>query len=179
MNIWNIHLKHTCIAITTCAISRSTFTTLIYNTCNIPLKYLKHTIATYAFSVASVCCLDEWRLVDAELDAVQSSMQWSGTEVASVELVDGMNLGRDRGSGRRMERDNDERSESGREHAAWADGGGSVAKDEVHPGAEAQRADRERTMLVGRHRRGTKGAGDLYGSVRMDGQPISSITVYL
>ena len=33
------------------------------------LKHLKHTIATCTFSVASTCCLDEWMLVDAELDA--------------------------------------------------------------------------------------------------------------
>jgi hypothetical protein len=42
-NIWNIHLKHTYIAITTCATSRSTFATLIYYTCTTPLKHLKHT----------------------------------------------------------------------------------------------------------------------------------------
>jgi hypothetical protein len=82
-NIWNIHLKHTCIAITTCATSRSTFATSIYNTCNISrkhLKHLKHTIATCAFSVASACCLDEWRLVDAELDAGMEleAAEWRG-----------------------------------------------------------------------------------------------------
>jgi hypothetical protein len=54
-NIWNIHLKHTCIGITTCATSRSTFATSIYNTCNIPCK------RTFA------CCLD--MLVDVEHDA--------------------------------------------------------------------------------------------------------------
>jgi hypothetical protein len=65
------NLKHTCIAITTCATSQSTFATSIYNSCNISQKHLKHlkyTIATCAFSLASACCLDEWRLVDAELD---------------------------------------------------------------------------------------------------------------
>jgi hypothetical protein len=49
----NIHLKHTFIAITTCVASRSTLTTSIYNTYNIPmkhLKHLKHIIATCAFS---------------------------------------------------------------------------------------------------------------------------------
>ena len=73
-NIWNIHLKHTCITITTCAASRSTVATSIYNTCNIPLKYLKHlkhTIATCVFSVTSAHCWDEWSLVDAELDAAE------------------------------------------------------------------------------------------------------------
>jgi hypothetical protein len=51
--------------------------TTIYNTCNIPLKHIKHlkyTLATCAFSVASTYCLDEWRLVDAELDAAE----WRG-----------------------------------------------------------------------------------------------------
>jgi hypothetical protein len=50
------------------------FTTSIYNTCNIPLKhlkYLKHTLTTYVFNVAPTCCLDEWRLVNAELDAAE------------------------------------------------------------------------------------------------------------
>jgi hypothetical protein len=41
-------VKHTCIAITTCEISRSSFATLIYNTCNIPLKHLKHTLTACA-----------------------------------------------------------------------------------------------------------------------------------
>jgi hypothetical protein len=77
-NIWNIHLKHTCIAITTCATSPSSFVISIYNTCNIPskqLKHLKHTIATYTFSIASAWCLD--RLIDAELN--------TGTELNVVE----------------------------------------------------------------------------------------------
>ena len=42
--------------------------------CNIPLKHLKHLkhiIATCAFSVASACCLDEWRLGDGELKATE------------------------------------------------------------------------------------------------------------
>jgi hypothetical protein len=34
-NIWNIHLKHTYIAIATCAISWSTFATYRWNICNI------------------------------------------------------------------------------------------------------------------------------------------------
>jgi hypothetical protein len=41
-SIWDIHLKHTYIAITTCATSGSTLATSIYNACNIPLKLLKH-----------------------------------------------------------------------------------------------------------------------------------------
>jgi len=39
--------------------------------CNIPLKHpkhLKYTLATCAFSAISPCCLDEWRLIVAELD---------------------------------------------------------------------------------------------------------------
>jgi hypothetical protein len=32
------------------------------------MKHLKHTIKICAFSIALTCCLDEWRLVDAELD---------------------------------------------------------------------------------------------------------------
>jgi len=33
------------------------------------LKHLKYTLATYAFSVMSLCCLDEQKRVVAELDA--------------------------------------------------------------------------------------------------------------
>ena len=33
------------------------------------LKHLKHKLTKYTFSIASTCCLDEWRLVVAELDA--------------------------------------------------------------------------------------------------------------
>jgi hypothetical protein len=40
-------------AITRCATSRSTFATSIYNTCNIPLKHLKHTLATCSFHPTS------------------------------------------------------------------------------------------------------------------------------
>jgi hypothetical protein len=92
------------------------FTISIYNTYNIPLKHLKHLkhiIATYAFSVASACCLDEWRLVDAKLDA--------GAEVADVELVGGVDLGR--GKSRRMERGRGGRCVSVQGHAARAGGG--------------------------------------------------------
>jgi hypothetical protein len=45
--------------------------------------------------------LNEWRLVNAKLDAEQSSMSWSGAEIVSVELVDGVDLGKS--SDRRME----------------------------------------------------------------------------
>jgi hypothetical protein len=64
-NIQNLHLKRTCIAIATCATSRSTFATSRWNTCNIQmknLKHLKHTLATWAFNEMSSCYLDEWRL---------------------------------------------------------------------------------------------------------------------
>jgi hypothetical protein len=52
-NIWNKCLQHTWIVIPTHAISRSTFTISIWNTYNLlikQLKYLKHTLATCAFS---------------------------------------------------------------------------------------------------------------------------------
>jgi hypothetical protein len=44
------------------AISQSTFTTLIRNICNKPLRHMKHTLTTYAFSTSAMlpCCLDEW-----------------------------------------------------------------------------------------------------------------------
>ena len=77
--------------------SRSTFATLIYNTCNKPrkhLKHLKHTIATCAFSVAFACCLDEWRLVDAELDA--------GMELEAAEWHGGRRCGAHRRHGPRQ-----------------------------------------------------------------------------
>jgi hypothetical protein len=38
---------------------------------------LKYTVATSAFSVASACWFDEWRLIDAEHDA--------GMELENVE----------------------------------------------------------------------------------------------
>jgi hypothetical protein len=56
---------------TAIAISRSTFATSIRNTCNIPLKHLKHTLATCVFSITSTCCSDDSRPVDAELDATE------------------------------------------------------------------------------------------------------------
>jgi hypothetical protein len=43
----------------------------IINIQHLPLKHLKHTLATCAFSVPSTCCLDKWRLVDAELDVTE------------------------------------------------------------------------------------------------------------
>jgi hypothetical protein len=82
-NIWNRRLQHTCIITTTYATSRSTFATSIWNTCNIPLKHLKHLkymLTTYTFNVTSPCCLGEWRLV----------CMWSSPEaVAPVSLVGG------------------------------------------------------------------------------------------
>jgi hypothetical protein len=79
----NIHLKHTCIVITTCATSQYTFARSIYNTCSIPLKhlkYLKHTIVTFAFSVPSACCLNKRRLVDVDLDTGMEleAAEWRG-----------------------------------------------------------------------------------------------------
>jgi hypothetical protein len=56
-------LQHTCTTIATCATSQSIFATSISNTCNIPLKHLKHTLAICAFNTTSPCCLAEWRLV--------------------------------------------------------------------------------------------------------------------
>jgi hypothetical protein len=50
------HLKHMYIAIIICATSPSSVATSIYKTCNILLKHLKHTLTTYAFSIASTCC---------------------------------------------------------------------------------------------------------------------------
>jgi hypothetical protein len=79
------HLEYTretymYIAIRTCATSRSTFVTSIYNTCNIPRKHLKHTIVTCAFSISSAYCLDKCRLIDAELDTSTEleSAEWCG-----------------------------------------------------------------------------------------------------
>jgi hypothetical protein len=113
-------MKHTCIAITTCAAFRSTFTTLIYNTYTIHLKYLKHTIATCTFIVASACYLDEWRLVDIELDTGMelNATKWregrrcggrqrhgsrrgSGWNVAATGDASGRAVGHERGPSRR------------------------------------------------------------------------------
>jgi hypothetical protein len=87
------------------------YLTSIYNTCHVlrkHLKYLKHTIVTCAFSVASACCLDEWRLIDAELNAVMELevAEWRGGHRCG--LVSGTNLG----SGRRMEHGCDGRRKS-------------------------------------------------------------------
>jgi hypothetical protein len=43
------------------------------------MKHFKHTLATYTFSATSTCCLDEWRLVDAELNA--------GAKIVVAELI--------------------------------------------------------------------------------------------
>jgi hypothetical protein len=42
---------------------QSTFATFIRNTCNIPLKHLKYTLATCAFSTTSPYCLGVWGLI--------------------------------------------------------------------------------------------------------------------
>jgi hypothetical protein len=147
-----------CIAITTCATSWSTFRTSIYNTCNISLKHLKHAIATCTLSVASACCLDKWRLVDAEVDAY-------------AELVGGTDLGR--GRGRRMERGRGGRCASRR-------AAGTRAWPRAGPIPEHRHATRWASRQCGRGWRGqdAKRAGDLYGSVCLDRQPIISITVW-
>jgi hypothetical protein len=35
------------------------------------LKHMKHMVTACAFSATSTCCLGKWRLVDAELDAIE------------------------------------------------------------------------------------------------------------
>jgi hypothetical protein len=147
-----------CIAIT-CATSRSTFATSIYNTCNVPLKHLKHlkrTTATCAFSVASSSYSDEWRLVDAELDA------------AGVELAGGTKLGR--GRGRWMERGHDGRREPGRGHAMRAGG----ARSPSGVGATSRSRGAQRAERAGGDRGGVADEAQneratYTGSVRPDG----------
>ena len=155
-------MKHTCIAITTCATFRFTFATSIYNTCNITLKkkHLKYTSATCVFSVTSACCLDEWRLIDAALDAAQSSKLRHG----------GHRCGARRRYGPRQ----------GQKHA-----------DGARPRQEAQVQVRasERLARRGRCGRGLgpsreQSEGDVggtawasAGSVRTDERPIKSVSV--
>jgi hypothetical protein len=69
INIRNRILQHTCTTIATYATSWSIFATSAWNTCNIPLKHLKHMLATCDFSTMSPCYLDEWTLVVVELEA--------------------------------------------------------------------------------------------------------------
>ena len=61
--------------------------------------------------------MDEWRLVDAELDGGVELDPQSGVEVVGVELVSGTYLGRS--MGRRMEGGYDGRCEFGQGHTAW------------------------------------------------------------
>jgi hypothetical protein len=118
---WEQKLATYCTTIATYATSRSTFATSIWNACNVPLKhlkYLKQTLATCPFKHNIYLLLvRKWRLVDAELDAVWSSMPWNGAEVAGVELIGGMDLGR--GRSRWMERGRDRRRESEWGHTTW------------------------------------------------------------
>ena len=85
------------------------------NFCDIDIQHLQHTetLETYycnsAFSVASA-----WTgsLTRSSM-LIWSSKSWSGVEVASVEIVDGMDLGR--GRGMRMEHGRNGRRKSGSE----------------------------------------------------------------
>jgi hypothetical protein len=56
----NKRVQHTCIAIATCATPRSTFSTSICNTCNVPQKHLKYTLATCASSLLPVVASGWW-----------------------------------------------------------------------------------------------------------------------
>jgi hypothetical protein len=50
---------------------------------------MKYTLATFAFSATSTCCLDEWRLVDAELDVVEWRGQDASGRVGVVPIASG------------------------------------------------------------------------------------------
>jgi hypothetical protein len=56
-NIGDWCLQHTCTTITTYATSWSTFATTVWNTCDIPLKHLKHLNYTLATYIVSHCDL--------------------------------------------------------------------------------------------------------------------------
>jgi hypothetical protein len=53
---------------------------------HIPLKYLKHTLATCTFNTTSLCCLGEWRLIDVKLntDAELDAAEWRAVPVEKV-----------------------------------------------------------------------------------------------
>jgi hypothetical protein len=53
---------------------------------HILLKYLKHTLATCTFSTTSLCCLGEWRLIDAKLNT-GTELDATLWRVAPVEKV--------------------------------------------------------------------------------------------
>jgi hypothetical protein len=57
---------------------------------------LKYKLATCVFSVTSTCCLDDWRLVDAELDvgAEHDTANWCATPVEKAAgAVENITLG--------------------------------------------------------------------------------------
>jgi hypothetical protein len=132
-------LEHMCIAIATCATSRSTFATSIYSTCNIPLKHLKHAIATSAFSVAFACCLDEWRLV-AKLDAAE----WCGGRQCGAHRRHGPWQGQGQSNGVRP------RWETRVQAGSNGVSGGGAAKSGVRPGAKARDALSEQPIRARR-----------------------------
>jgi hypothetical protein len=74
-NRWNIEnksLQHTCTTIATYATSQFVFVTSIWNTCNIPLKHLKHlkqTLATCAFKCKHL--LAAWTKMEARRRGAQ------------------------------------------------------------------------------------------------------------
>jgi len=97
--------------------------------CNIPLKHLKHlkyTIATCTFSVASACCLDEWRLVNAELDASAelNAAEWHRGHQCGAHQWHGPRQGHRQTDGARSWQEARVRAGAhgagGRGHAAWA-----------------------------------------------------------
>jgi hypothetical protein len=83
------------------------FATYVYNHCNIcniliylcnihtkhlqiPMKHLKHMLTTCVFSATSTCCLDDWRLVHAELDAGAEldTAEWRASPVEKATPVE-------------------------------------------------------------------------------------------
>jgi hypothetical protein len=116
--------------------SQSTFATSIYNTCNIHLKHLKHTIITYTFSVASACCFDEWRLIDADLDAVEwhggswcGARQWNGPQQGQSKWIERGRNGRRESRRRRWHSQEQGMSQSkGAQHAERAGNAGETAR---------------------------------------------------
>ena len=68
-NTCNIRLEQMKHTLKTYVYSHYNMCNILIYFCNKPLKYLKHlkhAIATCTFTVAFVCCLDEWSLVNAE-----------------------------------------------------------------------------------------------------------------
>jgi hypothetical protein len=127
-----------------------------YNMCNIPIyfcniniQHLQHTSETLEiyysnmhFSVASACCFDEWRLIDADLDAVE----WHGGSWCGARQQNGPR----QEQGRWIELGRDGRRESRR--CRWHSRGQGLSRRKG-----AQRA--ERAGDAGRrHGRGTKRA---------------------